>query len=35
MQAQVDEVKGIMHQNIEKVIDRGDKIENLQEKTGT
>jgi len=33
VQAQVEEVKGIMHQNIEKVIERGDKIENLQEKT--
>ena len=34
VQQQVDEVKGIMHQNIEKVVERGDKIENLQEKTG-
>jgi len=33
VQSQVDEVVGIMHQNIEKVINRGDKLEELDDKT--
>lgn len=34
VKAEVDEVKGIMHQNIEKVIERGDRIEDLQANSG-
>ncbi|XP_077986739.1 vesicle-associated membrane protein 4-like [Glandiceps talaboti] len=33
VQGQVDEVVGIMHDNISKVIDRGDRLEDLQEKS--
>ena len=35
VQAQVDEVFGIMQSNVEKVVDRGDKLDQLQSKTGT
>jgi len=34
VQKEVDEVVGIMQSNIEKVIDRGDKLDQLQDKTG-
>lgn len=34
VQEQVDEVVGIMQSNIEKVIERGDKLDQLQDKTG-
>ncbi len=33
VQQQVDEVIGIMHTNIDKVIQRGEKLDNLQNKT--
>ncbi|KAJ3104305.1 hypothetical protein HDU97_009381 [Phlyctochytrium planicorne] len=33
VQAQVDEVINVMHNNIEKVIARGEKLENLKDKT--
>ncbi|KAJ3087273.1 hypothetical protein HK102_011455 [Quaeritorhiza haematococci] len=33
IQNQVDEVIGLMHNNIEKVIARGEKLESLQNKT--
>uniref|UniRef100_H2XUP2 V-SNARE coiled-coil homology domain-containing protein n=3 Tax=Ciona intestinalis TaxID=7719 RepID=H2XUP2_CIOIN len=33
MQNQVGEVTGIMRQNIEKVIERGDKLDDLVDKT--
>lgn len=33
VQGQVDEVIGIMHNNIEKVVNRGEKLESLQNKT--
>ncbi|KAL3359949.1 hypothetical protein AABB24_016450 [Solanum stoloniferum] len=33
VKAQVSEVKGVMMQNIEKVLDRGEKIELLVDKT--
>ncbi|XP_022110982.1 vesicle-associated membrane protein 7-like isoform X2 [Acanthaster planci] len=33
LQNQVDEVKGIMIQNIDKVLSRGDKLEDLMQKT--
>ncbi|KAI8853894.1 synaptobrevin-domain-containing protein [Chytridium lagenaria] len=33
VQAQVDEVINIMHTNVEKVIMRGEKLEDLQSKT--
>ncbi|XP_070582286.1 vesicle-associated membrane protein 4-like [Ptychodera flava] len=33
VQGQVDEVVGIMQDNISKVIDRGDRLEDLQEKS--
>ncbi|KAJ3152744.1 hypothetical protein HDU86_005501 [Geranomyces michiganensis] len=33
VQGQVDEVVGIMHQNIEKVMQRGERLESLQNKT--
>lgn len=33
MQSQVDEVKDVMTQNIEKVLQRGDRLEDLMEKT--
>ncbi|TPX33880.1 hypothetical protein SmJEL517_g03339 [Synchytrium microbalum] len=33
VQAQVDEVVGIMQNNIEKVMQRGEKLESLQNKT--
>ena len=33
VQNQVDEVIGIMHNNIEKVMARGEKLESLQNKT--
>jgi len=32
--ADVEQVRGIMQQNIEKVIERGDKIEDLQANSG-
>lgn len=34
VQGQVDEVTAIMHSNIEKVIERGDRIDSLQMKAG-
>ena len=34
VQAQVDEVVGIMHENINKVMERGEKLDSLQTKTG-
>ncbi|XP_019644786.1 PREDICTED: vesicle-associated membrane protein 7-like [Branchiostoma belcheri] len=33
LQSQVDEVKGVMSDNIEKVLARGDRLDNLMEKT--
>ncbi|KAJ3210029.1 hypothetical protein HDU67_005712 [Dinochytrium kinnereticum] len=33
VQAQVDEVINVMHNNIEKVIARGEKLDSLQSKT--
>ncbi|KAK7111258.1 vesicle-associated membrane protein 7-like [Littorina saxatilis] len=33
LQSQVDEVKGVMTQNIEKVMERGDRLEDLMDKT--
>ena len=33
LQSQVDEVKGVMTQNIEKVLERGDRLEDLMDKT--
>uniref|UniRef100_A0A0B6Y7B5 Vesicle-associated membrane protein 7 n=1 Tax=Arion vulgaris TaxID=1028688 RepID=A0A0B6Y7B5_9EUPU len=33
VQAQVDEVKGVMSQNIERVLQRGDRLEDLMDKT--
>ena len=33
VQEQVDEVIGIMHKNIEKVVERGEKLDSLQTKT--
>jgi vesicle-associated membrane protein 4 len=35
VQAQVDEVVGIMHDNINKVMERGEKLDSLQTKTGS
>ena len=34
VQRQVDEVVEIMHDNIGKVLDRGERLEDLQEKSG-
>jgi hypothetical protein len=34
VQEQVDDVVGIMQNNIDKAIERGAKLENLQSKTG-
>ena len=33
LQSQVDEVKGVMTQNIEKVLERGDHLDDLMDKT--
>lgn len=33
LQSQVEEVKGVMTQNIEKVLERGERLEELMEKT--
>ena len=33
LQSQVDEVKGVMTQNIEKVLERGDRLDDLMDKT--
>ena len=33
LQSQVDEVKGVMTQNIEKVMERGDRLDDLMDKT--
>ena len=33
LQFQVDEVKGVMTQNIEKVLERGDRLDDLMDKT--
>jgi vesicle-associated membrane protein 4 len=33
VQQQVDEVIGIMHTNIDKVVQRGEKLDHLQNKT--
>ena len=35
VQKEVDEVKDVMHSNIEKVIERGEKLDVLQDKVGT
>ena len=35
VQQQVDEVVGIMQDNIHKVVQRGEQLESLQNKTGT
>ena len=35
LQGQVDEVVGVMKDNVAKVIDRGDRLEDLQDKSGT
>lgn len=32
LKSQVDDVKGIMQENIEKVLERGDKLEELESK---
>ena len=34
VQSQVDEVVGIMQENIHKVVQRGEQLESLQNKTG-
>jgi vesicle-associated membrane protein 4 len=34
VQKQVDEVVGIMQENIHKVVQRGEQLESLQNKTG-
>jgi len=34
VQQEVDDVVGIMKENIDKVVQRGEKLENLQNKTG-
>lgn len=34
VQGQVDEVVGVMRGNMEKVMDRGEKLEDLEDKTG-
>jgi len=34
MRAQVDEVRGVMSQNIERVMERGEKLDDLVDKTG-
>ena len=34
VQNQVDEVVDIMKDNVEKVLDRGEKLDDLQEKSG-
>jgi len=34
LQGQVDEVVGIMKDNVGRVIDRGDRLEDLQDKSG-
>ena len=33
LQSQVDEVKGVMSQNIEKVMERGERLDDLMDKT--
>lgn len=33
LQSQVNEVKGVMTQNIDKILQRGDKLEDLVDKT--
>lgn len=33
LQSQVEEVKGVMTQNIDKVLERGQRLEELMEKT--
>lgn len=33
MQSQVDDVKGVMTQNIDKILQRGDRLEDLVDKT--
>lgn len=35
VQSQVNEVVGIMNENINKVMERGEKLDSLQMKTGT
>jgi len=35
LKGQVDEVVGVMKDNVAKVIDRGDRLEDLQDKSGT
>jgi vesicle-associated membrane protein 4 len=32
---EVDQVVGIMHENINKVMERGERLDSLQTKTGT
>ena len=34
LKGQVDEVVGVMKDNVAKVIDRGDRLEDLQDKSG-
>jgi len=34
IQAQIDDTVGIMRENITKVAERGERLENLQDKTG-
>ena len=34
LQEEVDQVKNIIHSNINAVVDRGERLENLQDKTG-
>ena len=35
VKGQVDEVVGVMKDNISKMMDRGDRLEDLQDKSGT
>jgi hypothetical protein len=33
LQGQVEDVKGVMNQNIEKILERGENLEQLQQRT--